>query len=277
MQKGILIVFFFFGIVIQSYSQANFVDSGSLTFETEVEKEIWTLGAEDPFQFFKAVKATSAISDEKWTNLVKELSEKASKNPDQLSLLRTIFQKSHQRLFKKYEQHSSFSTMLTTGKYDCVSGTAVLGMLLEKFGFEFDILETDYHIFIQVIISGKPVILESTLPVGGMITSPSEVEKYLSSYLPKNEGSSANVIQTGLSSPDKNLQYSIFRKVNLIQLAGLQYYNDAIVHFNQQAYGVAINQLSKAFVLYPSERIDALRELSIDLAYKTYGYNFQMK
>ena len=277
MQKGILIVFFFFGIVIQSYSQANFVDSGSLTFETEVEKEIWTLGAEDPFQFFKAVKATSAISDEKWTNLVKELSEKASKNPDQLSLLRTIFQKSHQRLFKKYEQHSSFSTMLTTGKYDCVSGTAVLGLLLEKFGFEFDILETDYHIFIQVIISGKPVILESTLPVGGMITSPSEVEKYLSSYLPKNEGSSANVIQTGLSSPDKNLQYSIFRKVNLIQLAGLQYYNDAIVHFNQQAYGVAINQLSKAFVLYPSERIDALRELSIDLAYKTYGYNFQMK
>jgi hypothetical protein len=62
-----------------------------------------------------------------------------------------------------------------------------------------------------------------------------------------------------------------------MELAGLQYYNDAITHFNQQAFGVAVNQLTKAFVLYPSERIDALRELSIDLAYKTYGYNFQLK
>ncbi len=277
MGKVILVVSLWVAIILKGYSQENWINSGNLTFENETEKQIWTLGKSDPYQFFKAVKVTPDISDEKWVNLVEELSDKASKNPDKLSLLRAIFQKSHQRLFKKYEQHSSFTTLLSTGKYDCVSGSAVLGMLLDKFGFQFDILETDYHVFIQVLVSGKTIILESTLPVGGMITSSSEVENYLSSYLPKNETNPSELNKTLSGKAKDPSATAIFRKVNLLELAGLQYYNDAITHFNQQNYGVAINQLSKAYVLYPSERIDGLRELSIDLAYKTYGYHTEKK
>jgi hypothetical protein len=72
-----------------------------------------------------------------------------------------------------------------------------------------------------------------------------------------------------------NSENSIFRKVKLIELAGLQYYNDAIVHFNNQEFGQAVHQLSKAYLLYPSDRIEGLRELSIDLAFKTYGYDIR--
>ena len=265
----------FLGIVLLGYSQNKSVDLDNLVFESEAEQQIWKNNPSDPFQYFKALDAALLSTDSKWGSLISELDEKANKATDPLSLVRIIFQKSHQRLFKKYEQHSSFNTMLTEGKYDCVSGSAVLGLLLEKYGFDFDILETDYHVFIQVAIAGKPIILESTLPVGGMITTPSEVEKYLSSYLPKKESTIQNFNQRLAGPSLSETENAIFRKVNLTQLAGLQYYNDAIVHFNNQSYGQAVHQLSKAYLLYPSDRIEGLRELSIDLAFKTYGYDLR--
>ncbi|MFC5191687.1 hypothetical protein ACFPIK_07900 [Algoriphagus aquatilis] len=270
-----LIFTLFLGIVLEGYSQDNVLDLDKLVFESETEENIWKAKPNDPYPYFTALDAKSLSEDTKWVNLLKEIDEKAAKNPDQLSLLRTIFQKSHQRLFKKYEQHSSFNKMLTEGRYDCVSGSAVLGMLLERFGFTYDIIETDYHVFIQVSIEGKPVILESTLPVGGMISTPSEIEKYLSSYLPKKEATPVNFNQR-LAGPSLVLaDNSIFRKVKLVELAGLQYYNDAIVHFNNQEFGQAVHQLSKAYLLYPADRIEGLRELSIDLAFKTYGYDLR--
>jgi hypothetical protein len=265
----------FLGIVLLGYSQNKSVDLDNLVFESEAEQQIWKNNPSDPFQYFKALDAALLSTDSKWGSLISELDEKANKATDPLSLVRIIFQKSHQRLFKKYEQHSSFNTMLTEGKYDCVSGSAVLGLLLEKYGFDFDILETDYHVFIQVAIAGRPIILESTLPVGGMITTPSEVEKYLSSYLPKKESTIQNFNQRLAGPSLSETEKAIFRKVNLTQLAGLQYYNDAIVHFNNQSYGQAVHQLSKAYLLYPSDRIEGLRELSIDLAFKTYGYDLR--
>lgn len=269
--SGLFIVFFI-GIVVAGYSQDIRIDLENLEFESEAEKEIWESEPSDPFVYFRALGAESLISDRKWINLIQELEEKASKKPDQISLLRTIFQKSHQRLFKKYEQHSSFNAMLKEGKYDCVSGSAVLGLLLDKYGFDYQILETDYHVFIKVTINGKPIILESTLAVGGMITLPSEVEKYLSSYLPKQEQLTPIFNKRLSGSTLENKENSIFRNVNLIELAGLQYYNDAIVHFNNQSYGKAVDQLSKAYLLYSSDQIEGLRELSIELAFKSYGY-----
>lgn len=271
---GLLLVLFL-GLVLTGFSQNNALDLDKLVFESEAEQTIWKTKPADPYQYFTALDAQSLSEDTKWIELVRELEGKAAKNPDQLSLIRTIFQKSHQRLFKKYEQHSSFNKMLAEGKYDCVSGSAVLGMLLDRFGFSYDIIETDYHVFIQVMVAGKPVILESTLPVGGMITAPSEVEKYLTSYLPKNEKAPLNFNQRLAGTEPPLAENSIFRKVKLIELAGLQYYNDAIVLFNNQDYGQAVHQLSKAYLLYPADRIEGLRELSIDLAYKTFGYDLR--
>ncbi len=57
--------------------------------------------------------------------------------------------------------------MLKEGRYDCVSGSAALGLLLERYGYSFDIVETDYHVFIVVHLGLQKAILESTLPIGG--------------------------------------------------------------------------------------------------------------
>ncbi|WP_051286999.1 hypothetical protein [Algoriphagus mannitolivorans] len=272
MKKVFALAFILIGFALSAKSQDIVSGDEKLTFESEVEKTLWQKGQEDVFQLFLAVEASESTSSSNWEKLVIELDELASKNQDELKLLRQIFQKTHQRILKKYEIHSSFSATLNSGKYDCVSGSAALAILLDRYRIEYDIIETDYHVFLVAKIDGKEIILESTLPVGGMITSPSEVANYLKSYTAANEAPLREFNQR-LAGPQVDYKdNSIFRKVNLRELAGLQYYNHAIVQFNSQAFGKAVHQLSKAYLLYPSERIEGLRELSIDLAFKTYGY-----
>ncbi len=272
MKKVLLLLLIMTGFAQLGRSQTDVLAYERLTFNSQKEQAIWASGDENPFQLFQAVQADKLVSPDVWTSLVTDLDSKAAKSAD-LKLLRQIFQKSHQKLLKKYEQHSTFNLMLSEGTFDCVSGSAALGMLLERYGYEFDIIETDYHVFIAVNLEGKKIVLESTLPVGGMITSPSEVEKYLDAYKPV-EIAQPTAVNQGLAGQE--IDYSdkaIFRKVSLRQLAGLQYYNDAIVHFNAQAFGQAVEQLSKAYSLYPSDRILDLQKLSIDLAYNPLATN----
>jgi hypothetical protein len=263
------------GFAVSSNSQELLMGQNVRFFASDNEKTFWEHGQNDVFQLFLAVEPEQFSSLKSWNLLVEELDHIASKKEDKLKLLRSVFQKTHQRLFKKYELHSSFNAMLNEGKYDCVSGSAALGLLLNRFGFPFEIIETDYHVFVVTNLDGKKIILESTLPVGGMITAPSEVEAYLATYK-ANDDTPLKKANQSLAGPQIDYSdNSIFRKVSLRELAGLQYYNDAIVHFNSQDFGRAVTQLHKAFLLYPSERIDMLKELSFDLANKTYGYDLR--
>lgn len=265
MKKILPFLLFFVGIATPGICQENAVKTAISNF-SESEKASYSL-------FLDESEVIAPVAN--WEALQLELDVKAAKKMDSLALLRVIFQKTHQRLLKNYRQHSTFSNMLDKGSYDCVSGSAALGLLLDRYGYSFDVVETDYHVFIQVYLEGKTLILESTLPVGGMITAPSGVSNYLAAYL--NEGAPvARNISEGLAGTKVNsLDNTIFRKVNLSELAGLQHYNEAIVHFNTQNYKEAIDLLTKAYTRYPSERIEGLKALSIDLAYHSYGVDIR--
>ncbi|MDA1268420.1 MAG: hypothetical protein O2829_04935 [Bacteroidetes bacterium] len=269
MKQILPFLLFFLGIASLGFSQENDPQAAISRFSDQNQ----AVHPASIFLFLDETKKTSALLN--WEVLQQELDAKASKKLDSLSLLRVIFQKTHKRLLKDYKQHSSFADLLENGAYDCVSGSAALGLLLERYGYSFDIVETDYHVFIQVYLAGKTLILESTLPVGGMITSPSEVSKYLAAYL-KEGAPVTRDISEGLSGTKVNItDNTIFRKVNLSELAGLQHYNEAIVHFNKQNYKQAIELLTEAYTRYPSERIEGLKALSIDLAYHSYGIDIR--
>ena len=237
-----------------------------LRFDSNTERELWQAGQQNPYLLFRAVQSEQIASDEKWNELVEFLDKKFEKKGTHLNVLRQIFQKSHQELFKDYEQHSTFNDMLATGKFDCVSASAALALLLDRYAFDYKVVETDYHVFIVVNYDDKEIILESTLPVGGMITAPSEVASYLEGY---KAGDSVKLksLNQRLGAPKVDLSdNAIFRKVNLTQLAGLQYYNDAISQFNEQSFKKASTHINKAFKLYESERIEVRKALAEEQA-----------
>jgi tetratricopeptide (TPR) repeat protein len=269
MKKILPFLLFSLGVVTLGYSQENIPQTAISGFSEQPQPA-------QPASIFLFLEETEKIpSSTNWEALQLELDAKASKKMDSLSLLRIIFQKTHQRLLKDYTQHSSFADLLESGAYDCVSGSAALGLLLDRYGYAYEVVETDYHVFIQVYLDGKTIILESTLPVGGMITAPSAVNNYLGAYLHEGKPVARNINEGLAGAKVDTSDNTIFRKVNLSELAGLQHYNEAIVHFNQQEYRQAIDLLSKALVLYPSERIEGLKDLSIELAYHTYGVDIR--
>ncbi len=264
MKKISLFLGLLIGTSLLTFAQEPALELNEPLFETIEEAEFWQKGQDQPYLLFRAVHAENEIPETNWKTLISKLDQKHQKKGANLSLLRQIFQKSHKGLFKIYEQHSSFNAMLSNGKFDCVSGSAALGLLLDRYGFEFDVIETDYHVFILVELDGEKIILESTLPVGGMITSPTKVLEYLESYKTVESAQLKSVSQR-LGNPEIDLSdNAIFRKVSLRELAGLQYYNDAISHFNEQSFQDATNQLVKAYSLYPSERVEGLLELSAE-------------
>ena len=237
-----------------------------LSFDNSSEKELWEAGQENPYLLFRAVQAEKSLSDEKWNDLLAKLDKRFEKKGTHINVLRQIFEKSHQNLFKVYEQHSTFNDMLDEGKFDCVSASAALALLLERYDFSYKVVETDYHVFIVVNYEGNDIILESTLPIGGMITAPSEVASYLEGYKADATAQLKSYNQR-LGAPKVDLSdNAIFRKVNLTQLAGLQYYNDAISHFNEQSFEKATVQLNKALKLYGSDRIEGLKALAEEQA-----------
>jgi len=277
MFKTFTLVGIFMILGLLASGQTMSVNLDELKFDSPTEQAYWEhhTVSQDHLSLFRAVHASESQDSKKWEELVSILDKKFDKKGKSENFIRTIFEKSHQNLFKSYEKHATFNQMLNDGRFDCVSGTATLGMLLDRYGFEYEIIETDYHVFLVVNHEEKPILLESTLRVGGMITSPSEVEKYIQAYLPGEKGNYLNLNQR-IGSPDiLDSEKTIFRKVSLSQLAGLQYYNDAIMHFNEQAYRVAASQLEKAHNLYDSDRIEGLKDLAIDQAYKNLGVDLK--
>ncbi len=259
----------FFCIWIPVRSQESYELHEKLTFDSEEEETLWQKGKSEPGLLFLAVNAKSTEFGPKWANLVNELDRIATKEKKPLKVLRQVFQRTQQNILRVYTEHATVSQMLSEGKFDCVSGSAALALLLERYGFDFEIIETDYHVFILVTLEGSRIVLESTLRVGGMITSSSGIKTYLSKY--KSDGFSDSYItnhRIGDLKPNF-FDNTIFRSVSLIQLAGLQYYNDAISLFNKQAYEDASKQLVKASELYPSERIVGLRSMAEDLAFRS--------
>jgi hypothetical protein len=60
--------------------------------------------------------------------------------------------------------------------------------------------------------------------------------------------------------------------IHLKQLAGLQYYNDALLHLKQENYLKAKAQIEKAFLLYPSERIQDFQTMMQDWLKEASSY-----
>jgi hypothetical protein len=164
--------------------------------------------------------------------------------------LKAVFEKTHRRFLKKYELCSTLTEVFEDGKYDCVSGTALLALVVSVLDFQYTIKETPFHAYLLVESAEGTILLESTDRVYGFIPNKSLVKKYEEIY-------------TKLHIDPKDKNAIVFNKaVNLEQLAGLQFYNEAILNFNQRNFEIAKTQLKHALSLYTADRIVALMELS---------------
>jgi hypothetical protein len=130
-----------------------------------------------------------------------------------------------------------------------LTGTALYALLLDYFGIEYSIIETNYHSFLLATTIEGTVLFEATDPIYGFVSDPKEIERRIRYY-------KQNVIEPDIKSK-KYYEYTfeLYKTVSLIETKGLMHYNLSIDAYNRQEFESSIYHLDKALEFYNSPRI----------------------
>jgi hypothetical protein len=193
------------------------------------------------------------------TDFLKTISSyqsKQVKRGQNTKALKHLFYKTHRQYLKSYVPYQSFAKLLTDGTYGCLTATALYALLLEELGYEYEIIETNYHIFLVGEVSGQRFLIESTDPINGFLDSDKEIDERLNEVTAKGA--------TPSTEDRYRFSFNINRSISLEEMVGLQYYNMASQAYNNGNYIQAVADLDRAHQYYQSERINEFLLLVID-------------
>jgi len=189
-----------------------------------------------------------SVNSEELLQLVHKLSEKQEKFGSKTAFVDYLFSKTRQRFLRNYTDYATFSETISTGTYNCLTGTALYALLLDQFHIPYQVIETNYHIFLVAQTENGRVLLEATDAQNGFVVGETNIESRIKEY------------RQGL--PSKNdrgktyYQYDValYKEVTLDELTGLLYYNRAVVAYNRHDLPGAIEKLVKSAERYQSPR-----------------------
>ena len=230
-------------------------DIDHLTFHSEYERSNFNhylKGEQAPLldlQLMVDEHVSSTVATEyhmKFEALVREAKEKLSKTNSDQKYLSWLFYKVHRKVLKNYEQYSPLAKLFESGDYDCLSATTLYALLLNEVGFKTKVVETNYHIYLEVLSADKRYLIESTDALNGFVYNQSEIDNRLAEYDAKNNSSNPT---------EYAFHTKIHDAVDLNKLVGLQYYNRAVDTFNNGNILPTLDLLEKSTVFYHSDRI----------------------
>lgn len=170
--------------------------------------------------------------------------------------LRKMFRRVQRSVLKRYVPYSDFSAMFTEGKFDCLTATTLYAHLLESLHYRFDVIETNYHIFVLVHTTDGEVMLETTDPVGGFVTDPETITARTGDY-------QRNELKTNRTCYAYQYQCNLFQRVSTEQLGGLLQFNQAVKAYNQGDWISCAASLTKAHERYDNPRIRELCDILV--------------
>lgn len=191
-----------------------------------------------------------ALATSKMNKFIEDLKARQVKIKSDETFLRYAFREAHKTFFHTYKAYSQFPEIFDSGNYDCLSATSFLTVVLDAFGFKYDIIETNYHIFLVVDTEGKKILLETTDMSNGFISDAKMINERINQYR-------ENTMQAASDSDKFYYQYNLdlYQTVMPHQLNGLLYFNQAVEAFNQNDLEVCALNLKKAIRIYNSPRI----------------------
>jgi len=234
--KNILIIYLLWIIPINSSSQDYQVIRSSAE-----QLDGW---------FYPEKSNLPTITDylENLDRFVDELSSKRHRYKNEIQFLEYVYYKVHRKYLRNYSTPSTLLDLIEKKQYDCLTGTALYALIFERLGIDYSIVETTYHIYLTIQDDEKLVVVESTNPIDGFIFNPELVREAIEKY---RQGPSSST----WNNQDYYPSQEVNNQVTFKQLAGLQYYNQAVKYYNQQNLMPAIKDMAKALDFYPSSRL----------------------
>ena len=186
---------------------------------------------------------------------VHKLEQKQSNFKHTADFLEYIFNKTHQKFLRNFSEYASFPEMLDKGNYNCLTGTALYALLLDHFDIRYQIIETNYHIFLLAHSEKGPILFETTDPASGFVKDAEEINNRIAKYRQNS------IKADGSSKTYYRYNFDLYNSVTLDQVLGLLHYNLSIVAFNAKDLTVSIDHLSKAMEVYQSPRFEEFSKI----------------
>ncbi len=193
-----------------------------------------------------------------YQNLLATLQGEVASKKDEKQKIKSIYKAVHKTWLKKYEEKNEFSHIFTKGAYNCVSATALYAMLLQDLGIPYAIKEAPTHVYLLAYPQSKRILLESTDPNKGYFEFSTEFKNRYVAHLKEGKLISAQEFSQHTTDALFDKYYFTDGTINLKQLAGIQYSNQAITRLNAEEPEEALKALEKSYLLYPCPRVSYL-------------------
>jgi hypothetical protein len=191
-----------------------------------------------------------SLIDSRINQLVTKLGNHHYRN--EVRKLNALFNKTHNRFLHTYTQYTGIEE-LANGRYDCLTATSLFADILTRAGYKYNIIETNYHIFIMVNTDDGDVILETTNRFSGFISDKEQIAKTVGEY-------QKNILKSATAS-HYQYSFSLYKTVDVDQLAGLLYFNQAVKAFNAEKWDECSEKLSAAAQSTDSPQVAVLGAL----------------
>lgn len=171
-----------------------------------------------------------------------------------------IYDEIHAKYLGKYVDNPVFSDIFLKAEYNCVTATSLYALSLDYLAIPFEIKETPTHVYLVLYPEGEKILFETTNPeVGTLQFKEKQIKAYKDHLL-------ANKLISQSEADDEdffNKHYLTDSIINLKQLIGIQYTNNAIKYAEEEAYEATIKQLEKAYHYYAKEEVKVWLNLYI--------------
>jgi len=186
-------------------------------------------------------------------NFIKTLPKKEKSEKREKKRVKKIYDLIHKKFFKKYDGKVFFNDIFISKTYNCVTATALYVYVFDEVEIPYHIKELPSHVFLIAYPNKYKIHLETTVPgvYGFYIPKDSEVTKIINELI---ETKQLTTEEEEVESKGYNESYMDFfygeEHIYKSKLIGMQYYNKAILNYNDQDFDAAFDNINKSFVFY---------------------------
>lgn len=247
--------------------QDHLVKSGEVKFNSELEKTNFNdffngKNPNYPELFLSLNKSIdenkSKIIVDRINNLVGEIRSTNYQDKKPQKQIKSVYQKIHDAFLTKYEMENRFHEIFESGKYNCVTATALYAIVFDKLEIPYVIKEEPTHVYLVAYPDVHNILVETTTPAFGFINFDQAFKTNFINNL-KNQKIISKTESEGNSTEQLfNKYYFTTENIDLKKLVGIHYMNDAIFLQEKGDMKSAFEQAEKAYLFYPSKRCQYL-------------------
>jgi len=168
--------------------------------------------------------------------------------------VKKIYEDVHKTFLEKYEINHELADVFRSGKYNCVSASALYGLFFNALDIPVSVKESYDHVYLVAYPTSLSIRVESTDPMKGYYVYDDRAKAQFAEFLKNAKLISEEEYEQ--KSVDKLFNEHYYREdeISLKELAGLQYYNKSLKLYDAKKYEEAYAMAEKSYFLYPSDR-----------------------